>query len=437
MFSRIILKDTGELHLVASFHTTKLVRLRDKPQPNIFRVQALPYGDWVHPNDTTQRLVVNERIVDSIIRNFDDHVMDSIPVPLTHTDDPSKNTGKVIAAIKAEDGLDLVLEIDKPEIVADIDKGLIGGVSLSFDTEYMDKKTGQLCGPTMIHCALVSHSYIKGMRKFARIDDDELAALGISGGQMKIAAGDSVAQVLFLSDVKPASGGTGDSGMTKEEMLAALKKEHQIDVAQLQDTAKAHASLLSQLSEIGKVFGLTVEKPEHVGQLSDKVKAAQADAVELGEVRAAVAAKVQLADGQKLKDVITKHVDQTVALGDRVALLEAEKDVDALLADKKILPAQREEYIELRKSNKGLYDKMTGKLKAGGAVDLSEHGIDTNAGKTDDTTGAGKTGSVKLSDDQVKGEIDRYLKLGDSLRGPGMSGVVAKRRQLGFLKVAE
>jgi ribosomal protein S28E/S33 len=214
--------------------------------------------------------------------------------------------------------------------------------------------------------------------------------------------------------------------MSLKELTDALKAEHNIDIAKLQEASKAHDGLMAKLGEIGKILGLTIEKAEHVGALSDKIKAANEAVVELTEIRAAVTAKVQLAEGQKLKDVIAKQVDGQVALADRILLLEAEKDVDALLADEKILPAQPDHFIELRKTNKALYDKMTAGLKPKAAVDLSEKGADTS---TDEGAKDAKKGTTKLSDDEANKAVDRYSKMASDQRGPGLAGVISKRRQ--------
>lgn len=420
MGSRVDLKDSSPLKLASTYNVTKLIRLADGHH---YRVQALPFGTWVHPGDTDRRLIVDRTVVGSIVKNFNDRVLDTVPVPWTHTDDPKENTGNVVAAMETADGLDLVL--DTPLATEKIDQGLVGGVSLSIDFNYMDKKSGKDLGPTMLHAALVSNPYIKGMRKFTKLDAGELDALGIKRDQMRIAAGDK-SEPLFLAE-KPDIGATMPTVL--KDLLDALKAEHNIDVAKLQETDKAHVGMMTQLRDIGKLFGLTVEKPEQVGALSEKAKTASEAVVELAEIRAAVIAKVQLADGQKLKDVIAKQVTETVALTDRIVLIEAERDVDVLLADKKILPAQRDHFIELRKSNKSLYDKMTAGLKANAAVDLSERGTDTSTETGDVDADKKSKGSVKLSDADAKKETDRYAEMAAKNRAPGLAGIISHRRQ--------
>ena len=498
----LLLRDTTSIQLSLCCHSTKFVQLADA----VFRVQALPYGSWVHPSDPDEQLVIDQTMVQAIVKNFEDGVLDNVPVPWRHTDHPAENTGFVLAAIEVEDGLDLIINI--PEAKEQIDKELIGGISLSIDFEYMDKQNGDILGPTMIHCALVSNPYIKGMRKFEQLTPEELEQLGLQVEEGKIAAGDSFATPLFLQDrskrtksqvqtvvfdgsifktsdkvgiwlkdnkfhngeirktgsgfraVQVASGGFtkfrsqkaangvtlvfgiksksasmsegGDNEMSLEELLALLKNEHGVDVAKLQDDMKQvttqRTSVLDELRKLGEQLHVHMDvkatPKDLVASLSEPLTKAVEAQTELTGLRKAVAAKVELVDGQKLTDLVVAKIDNATALTDRVLNLEAEKDVDTLLADKLILPAEKDHFIELRKSNKDLFTRMTKDRKPVG-VELGEKGSDTS---TDADKGSGKPGPTDLSEDKVTSEVDRYSKQAEENTKHGLSGVVAKRR---------
>ena len=501
----LLLRDATSIQLSLCCHGTKLAQLADA----VFRVQALPYGSWVHPSDPDEQLIIDQTIVQAIVKNFKDGVLDNVPVPWRHTDHPAENTGVVVAAIEVEDGLDLIINI--PEAKEQVDKELIGGISLSIDFEYMDKQTGDILGPTMLHCALVSNPYIKGMRKFEQLDAEELKQLGLEVEEGKIAAGDSFATPLFLQDrgrrtkskvqtiifdrsifktiekvriwlkdhefsrdkiektgdessgsfnarqiapgdfkklrsQKTANGVTlvfginpkstslserGDNEMTLAELLALLKGEHGIDVAKLQDDMKQstqqRTSVLDELRKLGEQLHVHMDvkatPKDLVAALSEPmVKAVEAQ-TELAGLRKAVTSKVELADGQKLTDLVVAKIDNATALSDRVLNLEAEKDVDILLTDKKILPAEKDHFMELRRSNKELFDKMTKDKKPVG-VELGETGSDTST----DGEGSGKADALNLSEDKVTSEVDRYSKQAEVNTQHRLSGAVAKRK---------
>ena len=496
----LLLRDATSVQLSLCCHGTKLARLTAA----VFRVQALPYGNWIHPSDPDEQLVIDQTIVQAIVKNFEDRVLDNVPVPWRHTDHPAENTGFVVAAIEAEDGLDLIINV--PEAKEQIDKELIGGISLAIDFEYIDKQSGDILGPTMLHCALVSNPYIKGMRKFEQLTPEELEQLGLQVEEGKIAAGDSFAIPLFLQDrgkrtkskvqtvifdrkvfkateqvrtwlkshkfsagkvdevvggfrarqvasdgftkfrsQKAANGVTlvfgiksksvstserGDNEMTLAELLALLKDEHDVDVAKMQDDMKqSQQQLTSVLDELRK-FGdqlhvhmdVKATTKDLVAALSEPLAKATAAEVELAGLRKAVAAKVKLVDGQKLADLVVAKIDNATVLSDRVLNLEAEKDVDILLVDKKILPAEKDHFTELRKSNKELFIKMT-KDRKPAAVDLGEVGSDTSTGES-----SGKTNPLKLSEDKVEAEIGRYSAQAAENTKHGLSVVIAKRK---------
>lgn len=139
---------------------------------NTFRKQILKKGKWYHWSADNGQLEITEEKIDEIIKNFKAGVLDSVPVPLTHTNDPSKNTGIVKDLIKTEDGLDAIIEIKEESIVEKIKKGLITAISASFDPNYLVKKTKEFIGPVLLHAALVAEPYIKGMGEFVALSDE-------------------------------------------------------------------------------------------------------------------------------------------------------------------------------------------------------------------------------------------------------------------------
>jgi hypothetical protein len=139
---------------------------------NKFRKQILKLGKWYHWCSDNGVLNVNSKMIENLIKNFNNKTIENVSVPLTHTDDPSKNTGEIIALEKTADGLDAVIEIKDETIAEKIKKGLIKCISASFDPNYKVKKTNSFVGPTLLHAALVAEPYIKGMGSFIPLADE-------------------------------------------------------------------------------------------------------------------------------------------------------------------------------------------------------------------------------------------------------------------------
>ncbi len=140
--------------------------------PSKFRKQILKIGKLYHWAANGGVLNITSDIIDNIVKNFKKKVIDNVSIPLTHSDDPSKNTGEVIQLIKTEDGLDAVCEIKDESIAEKIRKNLIKNVSVSLDSNYRNKMNNKFVGPTLLHLALVAEPYIKRMRSFVSLADE-------------------------------------------------------------------------------------------------------------------------------------------------------------------------------------------------------------------------------------------------------------------------
>lgn len=166
------LADESETRPVFQISTEVEEMKLEEGSPNRFRKQILKYGKWYHWDADGGVLNVTDEVVENIIKNFKKGVIEHVFVPLTHTNDPSKNTGEIIELVKTAEGLDAIIEV-KDEAIADkIAKGLIKCVSASLDPNYRIKKTNKFAGATLLHAALVSEPYIKGMGSFVALTEE-------------------------------------------------------------------------------------------------------------------------------------------------------------------------------------------------------------------------------------------------------------------------
>lgn len=139
---------------------------------NKFRKQILKFGKWFHWDADGGVLNITDEVVDNIVKNFKKSVIEHVFVPLSHTSDPVKNAGEVIELQKTKNGLDAVIEIKDETIVEKIKKGLIRCISASLDPNYRVKSSNKFVGPTLLHAALVSEPFVKGMGSFITLSED-------------------------------------------------------------------------------------------------------------------------------------------------------------------------------------------------------------------------------------------------------------------------
>lgn len=126
------------------------VELSRSRQGRVFRKQILPFGKF-HYGDSV--IDVDEKLVDSLVRNFSAGVADIVQVPKVdgknaHTEDPDRNIGEVIGLVKTSKGL--YADIDARTDDADkLGKTLLGA-SAMMHLNYTDTRTGKKAGPTLL-----------------------------------------------------------------------------------------------------------------------------------------------------------------------------------------------------------------------------------------------------------------------------------------------
>jgi HK97 family phage prohead protease len=165
------LADESDVRPIFQLTSDESVELSDDPKK--FKKQILKYGKWYHWGADNGVLNITESVIDNIVKNFNKKTLENVYVPLTHTDDPSKNTGEVIKLEKTSTGLDAVIEIRDDSIAEKIKNKLIKFVSASLDPNYKNKKTNEFVGATLRHVALVTEPYLKGMGQFVALSDGE------------------------------------------------------------------------------------------------------------------------------------------------------------------------------------------------------------------------------------------------------------------------
>lgn len=316
----------------------------------LFRKQILPMnGSFVHPNDKSVSIKVDKTFAETLVKNFRDGICDTVQFPIVddknrHTEDPSKNLGQVVDLSYDDTGVYATIDVRKNQ---DEVGSTILGASAMMHLNYEDTKTGAKVGPTLLHVAATNRPYLTKLMPYEEIALSHTDA-------------DTTHEVVLLT---PSEG--SEISMTKDELLKQLKDEHGIDVVALQQSAGAadgNNAIVTALSNVLKA-----------ANTDDFVALSASDEEEptLEDVAQGVVA---------LSRRTVEQADQIVELSEKVEKFntaQAESEVDNAVKEGKILPAQRDAYLELRLSNEEMFQKL---LPEVAIVSLSEDGVTTHEG---------------------------------------------------------
>lgn len=314
------------------------VELSRKSTGTLFRKHILTKGELIHPGNKS-RIKVDDAFVARLKSNFDNKVCPIVQVPLAndsnqHVEDPDRNVGEVID-IEVKDNKVYAVIDARRNIDRFKDKTYIGA-SAMLSLDYEDTNTGLKSGPTLCHVAVTNRPYITNLEDYEEI--------------VKASADNSEEAVLLTEPAIEDNPGSEKepeveehTKMTKEELLAALKDEHGIDVAALQAEADKPAETTDVTAELSNKL---------VAALTDAgVVKLSADNTE-GNVEQVVGAVVELAnDNVKL----TNRID---ALELSNNTMVAVSEVKTQIRDGFIEPSKEVAMVKLYLSNQELYKEL-------------------------------------------------------------------------------
>lgn len=344
-----------------------------------FRKQILKRGDFAHPQDPDDRLIVDQDLLERIIFNFDRDVVDRVWLRWGHPDtdlfgfvsgtEAKANVGFVERLEITDVGLDAIIVSSDEEAIEKMKTNLTA-VSVGIRS-VTKEETGDIIWPVLDHVALVSVPYLKGMEEFE-----------------PVAAGDSETPTVLIfadaprrrGDESHKKGATPMPELTIEGAKAFLVKCG-IDLdglktrAEKVETAESEAKAVkAQLADIGKVVG---------AKDGDDIVATVRGVIE---------------KGTELEDRVKKLVEKEIAT-----------EVDVLIADGKITPAQKETAIAMFGDNAERARKhfsMSGKvLDLKKETGTADKGNPPKAGTED-----AQSEEVFLSDEDLPKAVERNLK---------------------------
>lgn len=291
------------------------VELTDSPDGKYkrFKKQICQFGEYVDPTNISKRMKLDKIFGRRLKENFDSGKYGYVSVPLGHPKNASEmaawNRGEVVDLELTDDGINAILEVRDDDVVRSIENRNIPDVSMGFEMEYLNKKTGKFVGPLLKHVGLVTDPYIKGMQRFVPLAD-EIPAMLFSDSQVNNERKDD------------------------EAMNVKVKNDREFDVeVKWQENGEDKTATVAAGAEI-------------------EVPTDQEESV-----------KQQIADAEAPKDNDKENElsKREKALADREAVLAekeaaaAKRDAEAkfskLLSDGKVVPAQKDAFMALSEAS--------------------------------------------------------------------------------------
>lgn len=145
-----------------------------------------------------------------------------------HSEDPLRNTGEVVGIERQGNRVYTLIDVRDPDVAERIADKRIMGASAFLHMNYEDTRTSKPVGPALLHHCLTNRPYITNLEPYEEV----VAATADMEWED--------AEAIILAQP--------EGSMTKEELLAQLKAEHNIDVEALQAGAAANPAL-SQIAD--------------------------------------------------------------------------------------------------------------------------------------------------------------------------------------------
>lgn len=326
----------------------------------IFRKKILHYGTIIHPK-TGKKVAITREIGEQMKKNFDSGAgVDMVQAVVAtdenaHSQNPELSRGEVVDIEVAKDGIYTIMDIRDKDTAEKMRKKTIRGSSASINMSGVDTTTGKLVGPVLVHNCITNNPWVKGLGDYEEI---------LNMSDAFDSENDTVHLFEFIDDSKDETALSNEPHdnetvvlsqepdvkenitMTKDELIAALKKDHGIDVVALEatvDEASNTASLANQvvsaLTDSGilslsntdsadkdQVLGAVVELAKDHVELSNTVKSLQLSAAET-HVKALVGKGYLLPKQEKVMTNL---------------FLTSREDFDALLPEEPVVAIESE-----------------------------------------------------------------------------------------------
>lgn len=315
--------------------------LSRQAQGRVFEKHILNMGKLIHPTSKTP-IDVDRTFVDTMIRNFNDKVCDIVQVPLAgprneHTEAPERNTGEVIGLRERDGKVYAVIDARDEDAANKLGKTLLGA-SAMISTDYTDTRTGKKVGPTLLHTCITNRPYITDLEDYREI----VAATADNSGEDAAVFVPNTETPGKSSDEGTIEASQQDENeetvnMTLEEMIAALKVDHNIDVPALQ----AAAASAGDVASLSNAFQEAVNALEDTGIL----RLSNGNEVTPDQLVGSIKEVVELTNTQRTR------IDKLERSG-------AEAEVARKVEQGYLLPTQKDAMVTLYLTNPDVYSAL-------------------------------------------------------------------------------
>ena len=294
-----------------------------KTQGKLFKKMLFRFGEFAHPNNPAYKVKVDRKFYEDLKRNFDNGVCPIVQVPLAdadnrHSEAPDRNLGQAVDLTADEEGIYAYLDIRKH---AEDMGSTILGASAKVSLNYIDTRTSQKVGPTLLHVAATNRPYLVDLK------DYEPVALSNSD--------DTIDENILLLTDGELTNSVEEISMTQEELISELLTLG-IDVAAGQKALADVESFVALSSVLGE----------------DVVATPEVVASTIVDLTASVASRDETIAAQETR------IQEMTAEMQTINLTAATAEVETLITAGRILPAWKDDMIELSLTDRARFEKF-------------------------------------------------------------------------------
>lgn len=342
------------------------VELAGTSKGSLFKKQILRVGEsFIHPRNPDMKVDVSPDFAKTLVDNFESGVGGIVQFPFVdaknrHIESPDANRGEVVGLSYDDKGVYATIDVRRD---AEHIGSTVLGASAMLDLDYQDKKEGKKHGPTLLHVAATNRPYLTDLAPYEQV------ALSDDSSEENLVV---LSRVDESEPVMP----------TLDELYGTLKSEHGVDVPALQAQVEALQASDSTGELVAALSGVLTAADSSLVALSD----ADEDDLSIEDV------------AQGVVELSRNYADQF----ERLQAMESEKaesEVDALVAQGRILPAQREAMLKIRLSDVETFESI---VPEESIVSLSEYGVTSHQRPAGEDEGAASS------------ETERYLNMHQS-----------------------
>lgn len=330
----------------------------------LFKKQIFRWGEFSHPMNPDIKINIDREFYDTLKKNFDDQVCPIVQIPLAnekneHVESPDRNIGEVVDMSADEDGVNVYIDVRRHG--EDVGKTILGA-SAKFHMNYLDTRTNERVGPTLIHVAATNRPFLVNLSDFESIS----ASAADTNGEDVILLSDAQSNEYEISEE--------ETHMTKEELIIALS-EHGIDVAAGQQALADVEGFVALSNVLGEDVVATPEALSNtIVELTNSISERDA----------------QIADREERIQTLTATIQEA-------SLSNAEAEVDGLIEKGRILPAWRDEMVQLSMNDRDKFNTFV-LPEAYAEFELSEQGFTSSKSNlNEDPDAAAKAEGARLA----------------------------------------